>query len=126
MDQQLMSQFVNEILSNINILVVVTLMAVGFIIKHVKFLEKVDNSLIPVILLVLSFVFTFIDTGLSVPSIFIAILSAAVAIGLHQQGKNIFTVTVIPWLKNLITVKKPSASDYEEEYDEDTEEDEEE
>lgn len=126
MDQQLMSQFVNEILSNINILVVVTLMAVGFIIKHVKFLEKVDNSLIPVILLVLSFVFTFIDTGLSVPSIFIAILSAAVAIGLHQQGKNIFTVTVIPWLKNLITVKKPTVSDYEDEYDEDTEEDEEE
>lgn len=91
-------QLLDEALSNVNIAIVLGLMAVGFLIKHIKFLEKVENDLIPPILLLLSIVAVVLTDGFTVQSIISAIVNAAVAVGLHQQGKNIFTVTIVPSL----------------------------
>lgn len=94
------SQLLEEAMANVDVALVVALMAVGFIIKHFKLFEKVENTLIPPVLLVFSIVLLVFKNGLNadtiIPTIISAIVNAAVAIGLHQQGKNIFTVTVVP------------------------------
>lgn len=95
-----------EVFANVNIAIVIGLMAVGFIIKHFKFLEKINNELIPPILLILSMIFTFIDNGISVSSTLVALVSAAVAIGLHEQGKNIFTITIVPTITDILNKNK--------------------
>ena len=102
----MLTNMLSEALANVNLMVVVVLMAIGFIIKHVKFLEKVENDLIPPILLVLSLVISFISTGVNLPSAFSAIISATIAIGLHQSGRNIFTITIIPGLIKVLGLKK--------------------
>ena len=96
MEANMVNNLINEALTNVNVAIVVALMAVGFIIKHVKFLEKIQNDLIPPILFVLSIVASFIQSGVSLESVIAALVSAAIAIGLHQTGKNIFSVTIIP------------------------------
>ena len=90
-----------QVFANVNVAIVVTLMALGFAIKHFKFLEKFQNEFIPPFLLLVSVILTFIDQGLSVESTMTAIVSAAVAIGLHQQGKNIFSVSIVPTIMNM-------------------------
>lgn len=102
MDSNLTTQFLEEALANVNVTLVVVLMAIGFIIKHFKIFEKVENNVIPPILLVFSVVALSINNGFSIPTVITAVINAAVAIGLHQQGKNIFTVTVIPAVSDLI------------------------
>lgn len=92
----LMSQLVEEAFANVNVSVVLALMAFGFIVKHVKFLENVNNNIIPPCLLLCSVTAMTVMDGFTVESIISGIVNAAVAVGLHQQGKNIFTVTVIP------------------------------
>ena len=94
------SQLLEEAMANVDVALVVALMAVGFIIKHFKLFEKVENNLIPPVLLVFSIVVLVFRDGLNtdtiIPTIISAIVNAAVAIGLHQQGKNIFTMTIVP------------------------------
>ena len=102
MEANIMNEIMSEALTNVNVTIVVGLMAVGFIIKHLKFLEKIHNDLIPVIILVLSFVATYVDSGVSIASTIAALTSCAVAIGLHQTGKNIFTVTIVPKLVDVL------------------------
>jgi len=96
MGTDIVNEFIQAAVSNINIITVVFLMAIGFIVKHVKYLDKVSNDIIPIILLLCSIAITLVQYGCSTESIIGAIISAAVAIGLHQTGKNIFTVTIIP------------------------------
>lgn len=102
MDNILVTKLINESLANVNVSVVVTLMAIGFLIKHVKFLDKVNNDVIPPVLLLCSAIFMTIMDGFTVQSIISAIVNAAVAVGLHQQGKNIFTVTIVPSISKLL------------------------
>lgn len=111
---EILTSMLSEALTNVNLVIVVVLMAIGFIIKHVKFLEKVENNLIPPILLVVSIVISFIDTGITLPSAFSAIISAAIAIGLHQSGKNIFTITIIPGLVKVLGLQKIEEGEVEE------------
>ena len=85
-------------------LAVLFLMAIGFIIKHWKVLDKVENTLIPPVLLVFSFVIEFVQNGFSIEAALTAVVSCAVAIGLHQQGKNIF-VTGFEKIKETIWPK---------------------
>ena len=99
----LLGSLTNEVFANVNIGIVVALMALGFVIKHFKFLEKFSNEFIPPVLLLVSFVFTFIDNGISTVSAITAIVTAAVAIGLHQSGKNIFMVSIVPNIVNLLS-----------------------
>lgn len=78
---------------DISIIIIVTLLACGYIIKHTPALNKVSNNLIPVILLALGLLITvFInpgnkDIGMRVID---AILNAAIAVAIHSSGKNIF------------------------------------
>ena len=90
MEAQIIEQLMTESLSNVNIEFVVLLMAVGLVIKHFPALDKVENNLIPPVLLVLSVIASFIENGFTIHAVVIAVVSASVAIGLHQQGKNIF------------------------------------
>lgn len=87
-----------EAMSNVDITAVVVMMAIGFCIKHFSLLNKIQNDFIPPILFVIAFVYEFVKIGVSLPSVVTAIISAAVAIGLHTGGKNIFTVTILPKL----------------------------
>ena len=99
------SQLLEEAMANVNVPLVVALMAIGFIIKHFKLFEKVENVLIPPVLLVFSVVVLAFENGFTVdtiiPTIISGIVNAAVAIGLHQQGKNIFTMTVVPTIVDM-------------------------
>lgn len=99
------SQLLEEAMANVNVPLVVALMAIGFIIKHFKLFEKVENVLIPPVLLVFSVVVLAFENGFNVdtiiPTIISGIVNAAVAIGLHQQGKNIFTMTVVPTIVDM-------------------------
>ena len=56
MDSILVTQLIEEALANVNVSVVVALMAIGFIIKHVKFLDKISSDVIPPTLLLCSIV----------------------------------------------------------------------
>ena len=96
MDANFVNELIAEAMADVNISVVVLLLAVGFIIKHVKKLEKISNDLIPPILLVISLVYEVIMGGFSFEIVVTAVVTAAVAIGLHQEGKNIFTVSIGP------------------------------
>ena len=100
------TQLLEEAMANVNVPLVVALMAIGFIIKHFKVFDKVENVLIPPVLLVFSIVVLAFENGLNVdtiiPTIISGIVNAAVAIGLHQQGKNIFTMTVVPSISEMI------------------------
>ena len=102
MDSILVTQLIEEALANVNVSVVVALMAIGFIIKHVKFLDKISSDVIPPTLLLCSIVAMIVLEGFSVATIITGIVNAAIAIGLHQQGKNIFTVTVVPSISKLL------------------------
>ena len=105
MSTQIIEQLINEAIADINLDIVITLMAIGFIIKHcdIKFLKNIPNSYIPLILVVFGFIFTFLDAGTaaSMQTFISAIVSSAAAVGLHQQGKNIF-IGLIPQLTEII------------------------
>ena len=80
-----------------------------------KLLEKVSNDLIPVILIVISIIVTLAEDGASTQSFITAIVSAAVAIGLHQSGKNIFTVSIVPSIVNKLGKDEEETTDDNEE-----------
>lgn len=118
MDANFVNGLLTAAIENVNASVIIALMAIGFVIKHFKFLDKISNDFIPPILFVLSFVICFIDGGLSLSTTITAIVNSAIAIGLHQSGKNIFTVSIIP---AIIAAIKSSSSKVEEEKEEESE-----
>lgn len=107
MDNIFVTQLLEEAMANVDVALVVALMAIGFIIKHFKLFQTVENNLIPPVLLVFSIVVLVFRDGLNtetiIPTIISAIVNAAVAIGLHQQGKNIFTMTIVPSIADLFS-----------------------
>lgn len=118
-----------HILDYINVLLIMFLMAIGFIVKHMD--TKIKNSRIPVILLIVSMIYEFISLHAYNPTevlnaIVDGIISAAIAIGLHSSGKEIIkSILSDKTLKSAvvksITGEDVSSSDDEEE--EDVEED---
>lgn len=104
MTDTLLVEVTTEALANVNILTVVFLLCVGFLIKHWKALDKVENDLIVPVLLIMSFAIGFIenDFKMTLHIATTALCTAVTAIGLHQSGKNIFTVTIVPKVKELI------------------------
>ena len=106
----IMGQLVEEAFANVNVTIVLALMAIGYLVKHVKFLDKIDNNIIPPLLLMCSICAFVLTEGFTVQSIISAIVNAAVAVGLHQQGKNIFTVTVIPSVTDWLNKLKPTTN----------------
>lgn len=79
----------------INPVVVVVLLAIGVCIKHVPTLEKVSNNLIPIILIVVGML---ADVATKSPDVTYAVavmngvVDAALAITIHQSGKNVFSM----------------------------------
>lgn len=104
MTDTLLIEVTNEALANVNILTVVFLMCIGFVIKHWDALDKVENALIVPVLIFTSFVIGFIENGFTMDMHIAttALCTAVTAIGLHQSAKNIFTVTIVPKVKELI------------------------
>ncbi len=80
----------DEVMSNVNLSIVVALLAIGFCIKHFSFLDNIKNGLIPPILCIVGVVLAFMMNGFTVGVFISGIVSAAISIGLHQMGKNVF------------------------------------
>lgn len=97
-------QLVEEAFKNANYLIILLLLAIGWLLKHV--VEKLPNKYIPPILIVVGLVATFIQLGISVESAVSGIVSCVIAIGIHQTGKNIFTVSVIPAILEKLNFNK--------------------
>ena len=99
-----------EAMSNVDITALVVLMAIGVCIKHFKVLEKIENDLIPPVLIVILLGYEFIKNGFALTSVVTAIITAAVAIGLHTEGKNIFTVTILPKILEMLKKSQSNGS----------------
>lgn len=121
MDAQIITQFLSEAMANLDIAVIIALMGVGFCVKHFKFLSKVENDVIPPLLVVISLVLTFFQHGISIQSAITAIVSSATAIGLHQKGKNIFSF-IVPKIGSIISPEKEEEVTEEESVSEETNE----
>lgn len=102
MPNDIVQHILTEAMKNVDIVVLVCLLAIGFCIKHFSFLKKIQNDFIPPFLLLLAIVIEFAQHGFSIMSIITAIVTAAIAIGLHTQGKNLFTVTIIPKIIDIL------------------------
>ena len=81
----------SDVAGIVNINLVLGLLAFGFIVKH--FIKKLNNEFIPVILIICSIIVNFLNveertSGNFANAFMNSILSAAVAIGLHQSGKG--------------------------------------
>lgn len=90
--ESVLNQFISEAMANVDVAIIIALMGIGFCIKHLRFFEKISNDLIPPTLIVSSLVLTFMQNGINIQAVITAVVSAATAIGLHQQGKNIFNL----------------------------------
>ena len=101
-ETELLQRLLDTAMDNVDVRLVAMLLAIGFLVKHFKPLEKIQNELIPIILLVTSFVWSYFETGLSTVTALTAVFSAAVAIGIHQQGRNYLSSTIVPTIKELI------------------------
>lgn len=82
---------IGSLLTNIsgvvNLLVVICLMAIGYVIKHTPVLSKISNNLIPIILFVAGIVISWIMGGDTTANLIVSgIINAAIAIALHQAG----------------------------------------
>lgn len=100
---ELISQSDIDVSDMINLKVVIILLGIGFCVKHIPYLEKISNEFIPVILIIFSLILTYFGLGLSIDSFANAILTASVAIGIHQQGKG--------FLKSISSVLGKAAKD---------------
>lgn len=95
---------------NIDFRIVIFLMAVGFCIKHIPVLSKVSNDIIPIVIICLSLLVgiatlhtytadAIVDMAISY------IITAAISIGLHQQGKCIFNKISISFIEKYLESK---------------------
>lgn len=80
----------------INIPLIIVLMAIGAVCKH--FIKKLDNDTIPVILLITGIIIVILlhipfNAQKDILNILVeGIASSTVAVGLHSQGKTIWTL----------------------------------
>lgn len=98
----------------ISIVVIIFLLAIGYCIKHIKAFDKVSNNLIPIILVVLGAITTLLtktaDTSV-VMALMNGIINAAVAIAIHQSGKNIFEMVTLSGSKIVIANEDEESKD---------------
>lgn len=84
-----------DVTNYVDFRLVVFLLCIGFLVKH--FITKFPNKLIPYLLIVISLVYMLITMG-SVSTnnimnaIIDAIISGAIAVGLHSSGKGIINI----------------------------------
>lgn len=102
-----LEQLIVQVPGQLNIPVVIGLMAIGYIIKNTKALNMVSNKIIPLILLGVSIVLSIIlADGYSMKEITMALISglsnAAIAVWAHETGKNVFEMVNAKDIKNMI------------------------
>lgn len=88
-------EIITQLPSQLNIVLIIALFAVGYIVKHVPMLDKVNNNLIPIILPVIGVIVALATGDLSstigiTQAIMSGIINAAFAVWAHTTGKNIF------------------------------------
>lgn len=93
------TELVSALTGEINFVVVIFLLAIGYCIKHLPILEKISNNLIPITLIVLGVIVCALiaisNGGDMVRAIMSGVVNAAISIALHQTGKNIFEMITI-------------------------------
>lgn len=97
MEGAIIQELLTALPSQLNLVLVIGLLAIGFCIKNIPALAKVRNNLIPIILPVVSVIFTVISGNASdsagvVNNVFSGLVSAAFAVWFHQTYKNIFSM----------------------------------
>lgn len=98
----------------ISIVVIIFLLAIGYCIKHIKVFDKVSNNLIPIVLVILGAITTLLtktaDTSV-VMALMNGIINAAIAIAIHQSGKNIFEMVTLSGSKIVIANEDEESKD---------------
>ena len=84
-----------EIPSHVNMILILGLMALGYVIKHAGFAEKYSNKLIPITLIVVAIIVTMITSDCSTANGVVlaavnGLVNAAISVWIHETGKNIF------------------------------------
>lgn len=84
-----------DVTNYVDFRLVVFLLCIGFLVKH--FITKFPNKLIPYLLIVVSLVYMLttmdsISTNSVMNAIIDAIISGAIAVGLHSSGKGIINI----------------------------------
>lgn len=89
------AKLAEALLGQINPVLLIALMALGFLIKHSPKLQKISNGLIPLILLVMAVIVAFVASGTYTVNGFVSalvtgLINAAIAVWFHESGKNLF------------------------------------
>ena len=84
-----------DVTNYVDFRLVVFLLCIGFLVKH--FITKFPNKLIPYLLIVVSLVYKLttmdsVSTNSVINAIIDAIISGAIAVGLHSSGKGIISI----------------------------------
>ena len=84
-----------DVTNYVDFRLVVFLLCIGFLVKH--FITKFPNKLIPYLLIVVSLVYMLttmdsVSTNSIMNAIIDAIISGAIAVGLHSSGKGIINI----------------------------------
>ena len=84
-----------DVANYVDFRLVVFLLCIGFFVKH--FITKFPNKLIPYLIIVISLAYMFItmdsvSTNSIMNAIIDAIISGAIAVGLHSSGKGIISI----------------------------------
>ena len=84
-----------DVANYVDFRLVVFLLCIGFLVKH--FITKFPNKLIPYLLIVISLAYMLItmdsvSTNSIMNAIIDAIISGAIAVGLHTSGKGIISI----------------------------------
>ena len=84
-----------DVTNYVDFRLVVFLLCIGFLVKH--FITKFPNKLIPYLLIVISLAYMLItmdsvSTNSIMNAIIDAIISGAIAVGLHNSGKGIISI----------------------------------
>ena len=84
-----------DVANYVDFRLVVFLLCIGFLVKH--FITKFPNKLIPYLLIVVSLVYMLttmnsVSTNSVMNAIIDAIISGAIAVGLHSSGKGIINI----------------------------------
>ena len=84
-----------DVTNYVDFRLVVFLLCIGFLVKH--FITKFPNKLIPYLIIVISLAYMLItmdsvSTNSIMNAIIDAIISGAIAVGLHSSGKGIISI----------------------------------
>ena len=78
----------NNIIYGDNLYILLGCLVIGYLIKNVKFFEKIDNDLIPIILVIVGIIIKTVSNGYSIENMVFGGFVGLSSIGMHQSFKN--------------------------------------